>query len=107
MKLPFYGGKIVEDVGMIHLKIVQYRGAATVMNELGALVEERGVVLVRLDDEEGLLPVARGHRKIERHAANEETRRTPSLLQDPGQHRGHRRLAMGTSHSKHVAAGEH
>ena len=53
VELPLDRRKIVEDVGMIELKIVQDRGAGTVMDELGALVEEGGVVLVRLDDEEG------------------------------------------------------
>src|SRR5262249_19226885 len=52
VKLPLDRRKIVEDVRMIHLQIVQYCGAAPVVNELRALVEERGVVLIGLDDEE-------------------------------------------------------
>ena len=53
MKLPFYGSNIGEDVGMIEFQVVQDRSFWPVMNELGALIEERGVVLIGLDDKKG------------------------------------------------------
>src|SRR5918994_2051171 len=37
MELPLDRGKIVEDVGMIELDVVQNRGAGTVVDELRAL----------------------------------------------------------------------
>ena len=51
MKLSFDRSKIVEDVGMIKLEIVENRGLGVIMEELGALVEKRCVVLVRLNHE--------------------------------------------------------
>src|SRR5215471_7116304 len=45
-------GKIGKDVGVIELQVVQYRGARRIVQELGALVEVGGVVLVGLDHEE-------------------------------------------------------
>ena len=39
------------DVGVVVLEVVQDRGARPVVHELGALVEERRVVLVGLDHE--------------------------------------------------------
>src|SRR5687767_10407273 len=49
MKLPFDRRKIVEDVCVIELDIIENRGAGTVVDELRALVEKSGVVLVGLD----------------------------------------------------------
>src|SRR6266487_3478639 len=40
VELALDSRKIVEDVGMIELEIVQYCGARPVMHEFGALVEE-------------------------------------------------------------------
>ena len=75
VELPLDRRNIVEDVGMIELKIIQYGGPRSVMNELRALVEESGVVLVRLDDKDIARRMASGNRKIEWHAADEESRR--------------------------------
>src|SRR4051812_5934224 len=47
-KLAFNRSEIVEDVGMVELEIIQNRGLRTVMHELGALIEERGVVFIGL-----------------------------------------------------------
>jgi hypothetical protein len=51
VELPLDRCKIVEDVCMIELKIIQNCGPRPVMDELRPLVEKRRVVLVRLDDE--------------------------------------------------------
>ena len=42
---------VVEDVGVVELEVVEHRRARAVVHELAALVEEGGVVFVRLDDE--------------------------------------------------------
>ena len=75
VKLPLDRLQIVEDVGMIELDVVQYCGARAVVDELGALVEEGGVVLVGLDDEARGGRETRGDRKVVRHAADQETGR--------------------------------
>src|SRR4051812_45642064 len=51
MKLSFNRCKIGEDVCMIELKIIQHKRTWPVVDELGPLVEKRGVVLVGFDDE--------------------------------------------------------
>jgi hypothetical protein len=57
-----------KDVGVVEFKIVQDRRARPVVDEFRALVEEGGVVLVRLDHEEGRCPSgAPRRRKV--HAA--------------------------------------
>ena len=53
MKLGLDSSKIGKDVSMIELEVVQNCRPRPVMDELGAFVAERRVVLIRLDDEEG------------------------------------------------------
>ncbi len=53
MELGFDRGEIGEDVRVVEFEVVQNRGARPVVDELRALVEERGVVLVGFDHEEG------------------------------------------------------
>jgi hypothetical protein len=53
MELPFDSGKIREDVRVIELQIVQNGGSGPIVDELAALVEKCGVVLVGFDDERG------------------------------------------------------
>ena len=49
--MTFDGGEVVEDVGMVELKVVQNRSARTVMHKLAAFVEEGSVIFVSLNDE--------------------------------------------------------
>jgi hypothetical protein len=111
VELPLDRGQVVEDVRVVELEIVQDRGARTVMDELAALVEEGGVVLVGLDHEgrERTRCVAQpgGHVEVERHAAHQETGLQPGVLQDPGQHGGGRGLAVRAGDGQHVAALQH
>ena len=51
VELALDRGEVVEDVGVVELEVVEDRGARPVVDELAALVEERGVVLVGLDHE--------------------------------------------------------
>ncbi|MNF76592.1 hypothetical protein D3C84_587090 [compost metagenome] len=53
VELTLDGGEIREDVRVVELQVVHHQGARVVVDELGALVEEGAVILVRLDDEEG------------------------------------------------------
>src|SRR5206468_7294425 len=95
-----------EDVCMIELEIVQYCSARTVMHELGALIEERGVVFVGLDHEKLIPGMPRGHRKIHRHAADQEPGSAAGALQDPGEHCRYRSFALRARHRQHMAPGE-
>ncbi len=52
VELGFDRGEIGKDVGVIELQVVEHRGARRVMQELGALVEERRVVLIGFHYEE-------------------------------------------------------
>ena len=51
MELALDRREVVEDVGVVELEVVEDRGARPVVDELAALVEEGGVVLVGLDHE--------------------------------------------------------
>ena len=86
MELPLDRGHVGVDVGVVELEVVEDRGARAVVDELGALVEERRVVLVRLDDEERR--AARGARWLSKFAGTPPMRNPgdePGMLQDPRQ----------------------
>ena len=59
MELPFDRGEVGEDVRVVELEVVEDRRARPVVHELRALVEERRVVLVGLDDEIACEPPSR------------------------------------------------
>ena len=61
MELRLDRREVGEDVGVVELEVVEDRGARPVVDELRALVEERRVVLVGLDDEERAVGEPRGH----------------------------------------------
>src|SRR5690606_13634432 len=65
-----------------------------VVDELAALVEKRGVVLVALDDEPLTLGEPRAFSKVLRDPADQEAWLPPAVLENPGQQRRGRRLAM-------------
>ena len=56
MELGLDRSEIRKNVRMIELQIVQDRRARQVVDELRALVEECGVVFIRLDDEKKRIP---------------------------------------------------
>ena len=60
VELPFNGSQIGEDIGMVKLQVVHDQRTRAVMNKLGAFVEKRRVVLIRLDDEERCIAQASG-----------------------------------------------
>jgi hypothetical protein len=49
---PLHRSQITENIGVIELDIVEDHRVGQVVDELAALVEERRVVFVALDDEE-------------------------------------------------------
>ena len=77
------------------------------MDELGALVEEGGVVLVGLDHEEGRLAEARRHAEVLGHPPHQETRLEAGIFEDPRQQRGGGGLAVGARHGQHPAPLQH
>ncbi len=108
--------EIVKDVGVIEFQVVQHGCARAVMHELAALVEKGRVVFIGLDHEQWRCrqgPCARNgpggrtqagrHTKIQRNAADQKTRLQAGAFQNPGQHRGGCRLAMGARHGQYVA----
>ena len=107
MELPLDRCQIVEDVGVVELEIVQDGRARPVVHELAALVEERSVVLVGLDDEGAAIAKPRGHAEVHRHAAHQKAGLQVGVLQHPGEHRCRRRLAMRAGHREHMAVPKH
>src|SRR5438309_6452226 len=107
MELVLDRCKIGEDVCMIELQIVQYCSAGAVVNKLRALVEEGGVVLVSLYDEERRAGKPGRNREIQRHATDEESGEAAGLLQDACQHGGDGGLSMGPRHCQDMPAAEH
>src|SRR2546422_8906965 len=63
--------------------VVDDRDLGQVMDELAALVEERRVVFVALDDEPFAVGEARALAEIVRNAADEIARVQPVVLEDP------------------------
>src|SRR5262249_30984207 len=96
VELPLDRGKIVEDVCMIELEIIQYRGPGPVMHKFGALVEEGRVVLISLDNEVLTVREPGRDREVDRDAASQDPRVAPSSLQAPGHHARRRGLAVGS-----------
>ena len=103
VKLLLDGFDVFKDVGVIKFQVVADQGTRHVVDELGALVEKRGIVFVRLDHEKRVLAQAGGHVEILRHAADQVARLQPRLLQYPGHHGGGRGLAVGAGHANHPA----
>ena len=107
MELGLDCGEVGEDVRVVELQIVQDRGARPVVNELRALVEERRVVLVRLDGEERRVGEPRRDAEVHRHAADEEAGIELRVLEDPRRHGTGRRLAVRARDCKHPFATQH
>src|SRR3954470_20692125 len=107
MELPFDGCKIVEDVSMIELEIVENRGPWPVVDEFRALVEEGGVVLVRLDDKPPGRGKSGGDGKVLGHAADQEAGIAAGALEDPSQHGSYGRFAMRSRDCEDVPLRQH
>ena len=95
------------DVRVVVLEVVQDRRARPVVDELRALVEEGGVVLVGLDHEVLALTEPGTRIEVLRHAADQEPRREPGVLEDEGQHARGGRLAVRARDAEHPASLQH
>ena len=108
MKLLLDGLEIVVDIGVIELEVVEDQRASAVVDELGALVEERRIVFVGLDDEmPGAGRKAGAGRKIARHAADQESGLETGVFEDPRQHARGRGLAVSSRDCQHVHVAQH
>ena len=107
MELPLDRRDVGIDVGVVVLEIVEHRGARPVVHELGALVEERRVVLVRLDDEVPAAAEPRRDVEIAGHAADQKSRIEAGVLEDPGENARRRGLAVRAGDRQRPALGEH
>ena len=92
---------------MVVLEIVQNQRAWPVVDKLGALVEERRVVFVSLDDEVARVAEARRRAEIRGYAANQEAGRMTGILEDPREHARRRGLAMRAGDGHDVALLQH
>ena len=59
MELAFDCFEVREDIAVVEFDVGNDEAPRTIVDELRALVEERGVVLVGLDDERGTAPEPR------------------------------------------------
>ena len=107
VELRLDGAQAVEDVRVVVLQIVDDQRARTVMHELGATVEIRGVVFVRLHHEERRRTQPCGLAEIARHTADHESGRQSGVGQDGRHHAGGGRLAVGAGHGEHPALSQH
>ena len=107
VKLRFDRRQIAEDVGVIEFKIVQDGGPRPVMNEFRTLVAKSGVVFVGLDHEERRVAQAGRNAEIQWHATDQETRCHVGVFENPGQHRGGRRLAVRAGDAENPAPLQH
>ena len=100
------GDVVAENVRVVKLDVAHHRRPRQVVPHLGALVEIRGVVFVRLDDEE--LGVREPERDAEvlRDASDEKRRIEPRRLQQPCDQACGGGLAVRSRHRNHMAAGQ-
>ena len=107
----FDGFEVGVDVSVVELNVREDERSGKVVEELGALVKERSVVLVALEDE-----VARGaeleaRSEVLRDAADEERRLKRGIgargdLVDPREHAGGGGFAVGSGDDEGFAAFE-
>ena len=101
MKLLLDRSKIGEHVCVIELEVIQNRSFWVVMNKLGTLVEKSGVVFVSFDHKKPGIGQTGGSSEILRHATDKKARVLAGCLQDPRQHGGGGRFAVGAGDCEH------
>ena len=107
MKLPFDRLQIRVNIGVVELDIINDRDLRGVVDHLGALVEEGGVVFVRLDDEGPTVGEPGRTTEIQRHATDQKPRPEPGAIENERQHAAGGGLAMRAGHRDHRAAAQH
>ena len=93
-----------EDVRVVELEVVDDGDLRQVVDELAALVEERGVVFVALDDEPLAVGEPRALAEVVRDAADEEARIQPVVLEHPRQQRRRGGLAVRAGNDERAFA---
>ena len=76
--------EVCVDVSVVKLQVIQDQRLRTVVDKLGALVEESRIVLVGFDDKIFGIAEARGYTEIRRNPTDQESRRMTGILQNPG-----------------------
>src|SRR5258706_12251205 len=91
---------------MIKLYIVQNRQPGPVVDHLGTLVEEGGIVFISFDHEIGLCSQSARYAKVDRNAADEEPRVHSRVLQNQGNHGGSGPFSLRPRSAGYAPAGE-
>ncbi len=87
-------GEAAEDVSVVELEVVDDHRLGQVVDELAALVEKRGVVLVALEHTPFAVGEPRALAKVVRDAADEKTGVESIVLEQPGEQGGGGGLAV-------------
>jgi hypothetical protein len=96
--------EIAVDVGVVELDVLDQDDMGKIVQELGRLVEKRGVVFVALDDEVRAAPDPKAAGEILRDSPKHERRISPRRLEDPGEQRRRRGLSVGSGHDHRPVA---
>ena len=107
VKLPKHRIQVGIDIGVIVLDIVDDHGARAVVQELGVLVEERGVVLVALNNKMPPAPQPGGAFEITGRSPDQVAGIQSRLMQQPGGHAGGRSFAVGAGHRDYLAIAQY
>ena len=107
MELPDDRVDVRVDIGVVELDVVDDQRARPVVHELGALVEERRVVLVGLDDEVLRAAEPRRDAEVARDAADQESGLQARVLENPREHARRRGLAVRSGHREHPFVAQH
>src|SRR5690606_26996411 len=92
---------------MIKLDIIDNQRSGLVVDELGALVEKRGIVFIRLDDKISRITGAGRNTEIFGDPAYQESGVFAGAIQYPGEHTGTTGFAMRTRYGDHMFARQH
>ena len=98
VELTLDGFHVFENVGVVEFQVIQNQGIRAVVDELGALVKERAVVLIRLDHKEITAAQPGRYRKVLGHTAYQVTGIKAGLVENPQQHGRCGGFAMGTGY---------
>ena len=96
-------GQSIEDVRVIHFDIVDDGDLRTVVDELAALVEKGGVVLVALDNEPFALREARPLTQVLGDSADEKAWIPAAGFEHPGQQGSRRCFPVCAGHDQGTA----
>ena len=107
VKLALYGRQVIEDIGVVKLKIVKDRRARTVVNKFASFVKEGGIVFVGFNHKVVARAQSCRDAKIQRYTADQESRLQTGAFQYPGDHRCRAGLAMGAGNGDDMAPLQH